>query len=107
LIQINTPYATGPVRWLVVFEELTASELLVLKAIFQRGPIAGYVPIDVPPLDPRSVVRIVGRLFSLGLIDAVGRGATPNGPELWIPGDVTDHGKNWLATYGMKRPCIN
>ena len=86
-----------------VIHELTASELLVLKAVFHRGPMTGYAPIDVPPLHSHSVTRLVGRLFSLGLVDAVGRGATIGGPEQWIPGDVTANGLDWLRRYGLQR----
>ena len=83
-------------------EQLNRTELAVLKAIFERN-LSGYAPIYVPGLERRAIRDAVASLHGFGLIDATRAGAGADAGEDWIPGNVTEAGRQWLEVYGLKR----
>jgi len=83
--------------------QLTATEVAVLKAVFLRNLKSGYDAIQVPDIDPFSVSVSVGTLYELGLIDAMRTPPSQGLPGVWVPGNVTPRGAEWLDVYGLRR----
>jgi hypothetical protein len=83
--------------------QLTATEVAVLKAVFFRDIKTGYEAIPVREIDPFSVSVSVGTLYELGLIDAMRTPPSQGLPGVWLPGNVTPRGAEWLEVYGLKR----
>jgi hypothetical protein len=80
-------------------EDLTRTELAVLKAIFERDLGVGHEPIYVQGLNRPAIRAAVARLGALGLVDVI-----EAVQEEWIPGNVTASGREWLKVYGLERP---
>jgi hypothetical protein len=86
-------------------EDLTRTELAVLKAIFERDLTVGHAPIYVRGLDRPAIRAAVARLGALGLVDVIEAApAAKAAEEEWIPGNVTASGREWLKVYGLERP---